>query len=72
MNDSLIWVFLVIVVVFLLIYFVIMVDLVVLIVNIINVVGDDGLKVKFYIYFWGIVLVFVVGVLFVIGGLGVI
>lgn len=72
LNDSLTWVFSVIVVVLLLTYLVTTADSAVLIVNTINAAGDDGPKAKPHIYFWGIALAFVVGALLVIGGLGAI
>lgn len=72
LNDSLTWVFSVIVVVLLLTYLVTTADSAVLIVNTINAAGDDGPKAKPHIYFWGIALALVVGALLVIGGLGAI
>jgi choline/carnitine/betaine transport len=72
LNDSLTWVFSVIVVVLLLTYLVTTADSAVLIVNTINAAGDDGPKAKPHIYFWGIALALVVGALLVVGGLGAI
>ena len=72
LNDSLTWVFSVIVVDLLLTYLVTTADSAVLIVNTINAAGDDGPKAKPHIYFWGIALALVVGALLVVGGLGAI
>jgi choline/carnitine/betaine transport len=72
LNESLTWVFSVIVVVLLLTYLVTTADSAVLIVNTINAAGDDGPKARPHIYFWGAALALVVGALLIIGGLGAI
>jgi choline-glycine betaine transporter len=69
LNDTLTWVFSVIIVILLLTYLVTSADSAVLIINTISAAGDDGPKARPHIIFWGVSLALVVGALLVVGGL---
>lgn len=70
LNDTMAWVFSVMVVILLLTYLVTSADSAVLIINTINAAGDEGPKARPHILFWGAALGLVVAALLIIGGLG--
>lgn len=72
LNDTLAWIFSIMVVVLLLTYLVTSADSAVLIINTINAAGDEGPKARPHILFWGGALALVVGALLMLGGLGAI
>jgi len=69
LSDTLAWIMAVIVVVLLITYLVTTADSAILIINTINSGGDESMKSRPHIIFWGIALASVVGGLILLGGL---